>query len=460
MLNTIREHRLIENNEHIIIGLSGGPDSVCLFHVLCSMAEEWNLTLHPVHINHKFRPGAAEADQAYVERIAEEAGCPCRTFVYDCSKIAADEKITSEEAGRKARYEAFNQVAAELIAQGISQFHVKIAVAHNADDQAETILFRMLRGAGTDGISGMKYIRLNENHHRIIRPLLDVYKEDILRYCEEHQLHPCVDHTNEEPVYTRNKIRLQLIPYLEKEYNPNIKDTMIRMGKTASFDSEYLWLETLTAFGLTVKERTADYILMDGQRLRSLHRPIRQRLFSKAFEMLGLTEDMTFVHFDACEELTFNQKPSARLDLPRGYYLTKVYDDVKASRGAQLPTGSIKVTALSKAEYDEQKLPKDSHAAFDYDLLKARFGDDAEQGITLRTRNAGDFIAIGKTRTKKLQDYLVDRKVPKDERDRVQFAAIGREILWILPYQGRGRYSARYKLCRATKKVICIEINC
>lgn len=460
MLNTIREHHLIEKNQHIVIGLSGGPDSVCLFHVLLDLAKEWELTLHPVHINHRFRPGAAEADQSYVERIAQEAGCLCRTFVYDCSKIAAEEKITSEEAGRKVRYQSFAEVAAEIAAKGVRRDNIKIAVAQNADDQVETILFRILRGVGTDGLSGISYRRFDEQENEIIRPLLDVCKEDILTYCREHDLHPCIDQTNLAPIYTRNKIRLNLIPYLEKEYNTNIKDTMIRMGKTAAVDKDYLWQQASDAFDGLAKEADATSVLMDGEKLRGLHRAVRQRVFAKAFHSIGLTEDMTFTHFDGCESIAFHQGPSARLDLPRGYYLTKVYDDVKAARGAPLANSDIKVTILSKGEYEEQKLPKDSHAVFDFDLLREHFGDDAAARITLRTRKAGDFIAIGETRTKKLQDYLVDRKVPKDERNSVQFAAVGREILWILPYQGRGRYSARYKLCEDTKKVICIEINC
>ena len=460
VLNTIREHHLIEKNQHIVIGLSGGPDSVCLFHVLQNLAKEWPLTLHPVHVNHKFRPGDAESDQAYAEQIADEAGCPCRTFVYDCSKIAAEEKITSEEAGRKVRYQAFAEVAAEVAAEGIPRENIKIAVAQNADDQAETILFRILRGAGTDGLSGISYRRFDEYGNEIIRPLLDVSKAEILAYCTEHDLRPCIDHTNLEPIYARNKIRLNLIPYLEKEYNTNIKDTMIRMGKTASVDKDFLWRQALETFADLVKEKSENSVLMDGAKLRRLHRAVRQRVFAKAFHSIGLTEDLAFIHFDGCEEIAFHPKPSARFDLPRGYYLTKVYDDVKAARAAPSQTRTVHVAVLSKEDYEKRKLPKDKHAVFDYDLIRAAFGENAEAQITLRKRMAGDFITIFGGKTKKLQDYLVDRKIPKDERDSVELVAINREILWILPHQGRGRYAARYKLCEDTKKVICIEINC
>ena len=152
---TVEEHKLISKGQHIVVGLSGGPDSVCLFHILMRLRKEYDLTIHPVHINHKFRPGAAERDQAYVEELCRKNGLECRTFVVDCNVMADELHMTSEEAGRKARYDAFYQVANEV---GMHE-DVKIAVAQNANDQAETILFRLLRGTGTDGLAGIAYER-------------------------------------------------------------------------------------------------------------------------------------------------------------------------------------------------------------------------------------------------------------------------------------------------------------
>ena len=176
---TIEEHKLLNKNEHIVLGLSGGPDSVCLFHILLRLKDEYNLTIYPVHINHKFRPGAAERDQQYVEQLCSEKGIQCSTFEIDCNELAGRLGMTSEEAGRKARYDSFYQVA-ERIAESIAsdsakldvnhrdeseyglaaaRAQVKIAVAQNANDQAETILFRLLRGTGTDGLAGIAYER-------------------------------------------------------------------------------------------------------------------------------------------------------------------------------------------------------------------------------------------------------------------------------------------------------------
>ena len=276
IMKTITEHNLIQNNQHIVLGLSGGPDSVCLFHVLMDLAQEMNLTIHPVHINHKFRPNAAERDQEYVEKLCADKGVRCHSFVVDCQAIADKERITSEEAGRRVRYESFSAVAMELCAGGIPKECIRIAVAQNADDQAETILFRILRGTGTDGLSGINYERTDENGFVIVRPLLDVTKAEVMDFCREKGLNPCIDHTNNQPVYTRNKIRLELIPYLEKLYNPNIRETLIRMGKAAGSDSEYIAGEAEKAFAETIKKEADDYVLLDGEKLSCYHRAIRR----------------------------------------------------------------------------------------------------------------------------------------------------------------------------------------
>ena len=178
-LQTIRKHNLIKKGMHIVIGLSGGPDSVCLFDVLNSLKDEWDLTLYAVHINHKLREGAAEEDQHYVEELCAKLNIPCEVFIRDCNVIAAQEGMTSEEAGRKVRYEAFSQVALQIHQNGIPKNKVAIALAHNANDQCETILFRLMRGTGTDGLSGIPYERFEENGFAVIRPILDIGREEI-----------------------------------------------------------------------------------------------------------------------------------------------------------------------------------------------------------------------------------------------------------------------------------------
>lgn len=328
---TIREHNLIEKGDHIVLGLSGGPDSVCLFHVLCGMAGEMDLTIHPVHVNHQFRPGAAEADQAYVERLCAKAGLTARVFTVDCNALAAELDMTSEEAGRKARYDAFFAVAA-LAAEDCGETgRVKIAVGHNANDQAETVLFRILRGTGMDGIAGMAYEREERRESgifKVVRPLLDTWREDVEVYCEENGLDPVTDHTNNEELYMRNRLRLDLIPYIEEHYNSNFQEGLVRMAKIAAADKDYFWEETSRAYmmlrtpaGLTLDVEPADEVTLDWRGLANCHEALRHRIILKAFDEIGLTQDITAERLEAADKIILGQAGGKTVEFPHGYTL-------------------------------------------------------------------------------------------------------------------------------------------
>ena len=234
---TIINNSLIEKGEHIVIGLSGGPDSVCLFHTLNQLKEEFDITLHTVHINHGLRPGAADEDQKYVETLCAEYQIPCHSFTFDVNRIAKEAGISSEDAGRQVRYQSFFEVAEKI--ENETGCSVRIAVAQNRNDQAETVLMRILRGTGTDGLCGIEYLRKEKGKGIIIRPLLDISREEIEQYCSENHLNPQIDLTNLKPIYTRNKIRLELLPYLRGNFNTNITAALNRLSKIAKEDKDY-----------------------------------------------------------------------------------------------------------------------------------------------------------------------------------------------------------------------------
>ena len=311
---TIKTHDLIQTGDHIVLGLSGGPDSTCLFHVLRRLAGEMDLTIHPVHVNHRFRPGAAEEDQAYVEALCAKAGTSCVTFVVDCPAMAKELDLTPEEAGRKARYDAFVETAKTVDAPRVS-----IAVAQNADDQAETILHRIIRGTGPDGLSGIAYRRY-EGEFPVIRPLLDVPREEIEDYCRENGLDPVTDHTNGEPTYTRNRIRLELLPVL-KEYNENIVSGLARLARIAASDREYLQGETEKAFARLKVEEDAG-ITLDREGLAALPDTLRHRVVLYAFERIGLDQDITEERLDAADRIIEKKQAPKTVEFPHGYRLT------------------------------------------------------------------------------------------------------------------------------------------
>ena len=337
---TIEEYNLIQNNQHIVIGLSGGPDSMCLFHILLRFREEYNLTLHPVHVNHKFRPGAAERDQQFVEQFCAQKGIPCRTFVVDCGRMAEQLGMTSEEAGRKARYDAFYQVAGEIVKER-PEAQVKIAVAQNANDQAETILFRLLRGTGTDGLAGIAYER-QERGFSVIRPLLDVCRDEIEEYCRKNKLNPVTDHTNNEAIYARNRIRLELLPHLEKKYNENMKQSLVRLGRIAAADKDYIWQQvereykvlanrqyTISDDGISSGGNISEpeggipkAVIMDREKLNSIHPAVRHRLILKAFGEIGLDKDISEERIKAADQIIGRKQGPKTVQFPRGYRLT------------------------------------------------------------------------------------------------------------------------------------------
>ena len=327
---TIAKHNLIEKGDHIVLGLSGGPDSVCLFDALMEMAEEMDLTIHPVHINHKFRPGEAERDQKYVEDLCKSRQLQCESREVDCNALAEELGMTSEEAGRKARYDAFFEQAETIYSR--TGFAPKIAVAQNADDQAETVLFRILRGTGTDGLAGIAYERAEARDGRsfkVIRPLLDTWRVDIEAHCTEKNLNPVIDHTNNEEIYSRNKIRLDLLPYVEEKYNSNIKEGLVRLAGIAAVDKEYIWKETEGAYEkLRVLKDSAGMpfgegvIVLNREGLAKCHEAIRHRIIFKAFGEIGLEKDITAERLEAADRIIEKKQSEKTVEFPHGYRLT------------------------------------------------------------------------------------------------------------------------------------------
>lgn len=527
VLETIKTHELLEDGTHIVLGLSGGPDSVCLFDVLFELSAVKNFRIHPVHVNHKFRPGDAERDQEYVEELCRQRGLTCRTFTVDCNALAREEGLTSEEAGRKARYDAFFETAQEIaqeLTQGFAQGFVQelageleqhctqepsmpgtdkiaIAVAQNANDQAETILFRMLRGTGTDGLAGIAYKRY-ERGFAIVRPLLDVPRDEIEKYCEERNLSPRIDHTNNEAIYARNKIRLELLPMLREKFNPNIIETINRLGKNAAADKDYLAQQARDAYEEALEDADGRNCTVEvtTAKLDRIHKAVRMRVYNYLLADVGMEENLTEGQLEAIEKVRISQSPSAMCDLADGFRVYKIYDRIRFCREAETEEGrQLRMRFISAEEYAKEK--KTAHAPdADGGETAARvvgifaLPPGAEDSVCIRKRRDGDVIAIasksraqgatqapvqgatqtptqgatqtpaqGATQTpdtvppqvrhKKLQDFLVDAKVPKSVRDDIDLLAYGNRILWVLPsphfasrqYREKGRFSAEFK---------------
>lgn len=318
--NFIEENELLDRDDKVVLGLSGGPDSVCLYDILVKLGYD----VYPVHINHKLRPGDAEMDQEFCMKLCEPNN-PLQVFTYDCNKIAEDFNITSEEAGRKVRYEAYDHVA-NILSQKYPKEKVKIATAHNANDQAETVLFRIMRGTGIDGLSGMPIERKSDEGFLIIRPILGIDRKEIERYCDRNGLNPCIDKTNLEPIYTRNKIRLELLPLIEKKFNDNIYETLTRLSDNARLDSDYLWKEAKEAFQSSKIEEASESL--DIKKLQLLHPAIRYRVYNLALKEVGMTKDMSKTYLDSIDQVVFSDNGKAWTPIRAEYKVVRNHNQL------------------------------------------------------------------------------------------------------------------------------------
>lgn len=465
--DTIIDNGLIKPGQTVIIGLSGGPDSLCLLHALNSISDVYELNLVPVHVNHKLRP-EADDEALHVADICDRMDLDCQLYEVSCSELAEDLGISTEEAGRQIRYKLFDDVAMQIADSGVPDENIVIAVAHNADDQAETVLFRLLRGTGPHGLAGIPAARFSEAGFMIVRPLLETERKDIEEYIKENRLRPNIDKSNSESTYTRNRIRNELIPYLEKNYNPRIKDNLRRFARLAFNDDALLKDIAFAEYTdrITVSESDQRAVL-DISGLSDDPVSITSRIVSLIMELLGLDASVTYENVSAVTKLIYTDHPSAGVDLPLGIRAYREYDRLIFSGGAEEVSADESIAIYPQVVPVREFAPDEdeAYAAFDFDKFNAehpgRIGD-----IVLRTRLEGDYLPM-KSGSKKIQDLLVDSKVRKSARDSILMAAIGSEVLWVLPseyFAGdreriKGRFSQKYQISDSTERVLFIELG-
>jgi len=293
VLETIKKYKLIDTNDKIVIGVSGGPDSICLLHILNELKTELNIEIFVAHINHMIRK-EAEEETIYVENFCKHLGIQCFTKRIDIIPKSKQEKIGVEECGRLVRYSFFEEVLNKVNAN-------KIATAHNANDNAETVLMNIFRGSGTSGLKGIDPIRNN----KFIRPIIECERIEIEKYCEENNLQPKIDKSNFENVYTRNKIRNIFIPQIKEEFNSNIIMSLNRLSKIASEENEFLqkYCKSILENELIIennlgKEENKELVL-DLKKFNSLDNIIKNRIILLSIEkVLGNVQGIEKIHID------------------------------------------------------------------------------------------------------------------------------------------------------------------
>lgn len=265
VLKTIKTYNLIEKNDKIVIGVSGGPDSICLLHLLYSLQEKLKFEIVVAHINHQIRE-VADSETEYVKDFCEKIGIECFVKKENILELAKKQKKGTEEVGRQVRYDFFEEVAQKTEAN-------KIATAHNANDRAETVILNILRGSGISGLKGIEAMRDN----KYIRPLILTNREKIEKYCEENNLNPRIDESNLESIYSRNKVRNIVIPYIKKEFNQNIIQTINRLSDVATDENEYLQKLTKEQYN-EISSIEDGIIVLNLKKFNQLELVIKRRL--------------------------------------------------------------------------------------------------------------------------------------------------------------------------------------
>jgi len=295
VIDTIKKFNLIQPNDKIVLGVSGGPDSISMLNILNEIKKQYEFEIYVAHVNHMIREEAND-DEKYVQTYCEKNNIQCYVKRIDVQQIANTKKIGTEEAGRNIRYEFFEEVMKSVGAN-------KIAIAHNKNDKIETIIMNLLRGSGLSGLKGIEPIR----DKKYIRPLIECERQEIEQYCEEKQLDPRIDKTNFENDYTRNKIRNIVIPYVQKEFNPNIVETMDRLSQVATDESDYINSQVQKIYQKMLIEKTDKQIVLNLKEFNEQDKVIKKRIILLVTkELMGSTQRIEKIHIEDIIKLCSN----------------------------------------------------------------------------------------------------------------------------------------------------------
>lgn len=454
VLDTIKEYKMFNENDKVIVAVSGGPDSICLLHILYKLRDELKITLFAAHVNHCLRGEEADADEEYVGEYCKELGIECFSRKIDIKKLSIERGLSSESAGREARYEFFDELLGKLDAQ-------KIALAHNANDQAETVLMRIIRGTGMEGLVGIKPVRSNI----FVRPLINIKRESIEKYCEVNNLTPRIDKTNLENIYARNKIRLELIPYIKQNFNSDIITVLNRLSDTISRDNDYLDIISREKYKIYSDKKDSKVIIRKEAFLE--HEAILSRILRTAvLDIKGNLYNIEKVHI---YDLIFLQKSRTgkKITLPGDLEGINNYGnmEIRLNRDIKADADKKVHNLVNKENYIEEfginvcmrTVAKDSRVSFkDNENIKYFDLDKIKGDISIRTRENGDkFVPFGMKGSKKLKDLFIDLKIPQEERDRIPLVCFNDDIAWVVGY----RISDSYKVDKDTKAMLEITIK-
>ncbi len=452
LLKAIKRHKLLSKGDKVLIACSGGPDSVALLHLLYELRHKYNLDLSLAHVNHNLRGRDSNRDEMFVRGLAKEMVLPIYLKSVNLKILAKKEKLSIEEAARKVRYEFFDELAKKHKID-------RIATAHTKNDQAETVLMRLLRGAGASGLAGIPVKR-----GKIIRPLLSTTRDEILNYLRQNKIAYRIDKTNLQVDFLRNRIRNRLLPQLTREYNPKFIEALVKAAEILSAQEEYLRKKTVKLAEKLITAEGRQTVALKLTKFSTLPEILQRSLVRLAWERLS--NEVYPLEFDPVErvlDFVRQSKTGQRVNLRKHYWVERTQDKIiffhlkrervnrKLSRPGKFSIPELKMEVKCDM-IDRKKLPVKilnpaKHVAYlDYDKF--------EKPPQLRSWKTGErFKPLGLQGAKKLSDFFTDLKVPRYQRENIPVLSSNGRIAWVVGH----RISDDFKVGPKTKRVLRVE---
>ncbi|MEW6619462.1 MAG: tRNA lysidine(34) synthetase TilS [bacterium] len=443
----IIQYHMLDEEDKVVIGISGGPDSVALSHILSRLQKKYKLTLYLAHLNHLLRKEAKQ-EALFVKEIAKSLKLPIVTAEIDILQDTS-KNFSIQQKARKVRYEFLIQTAKTLNAN-------KIVLAHHHDDNFETKLMWLIRGCGATGIKGIPPVRKIDEQLYIIRPLIKITKQEIIDYLKSHNLSFKTDTSNLKTDYLRNKIRLKLLPKLQ-EYNPKIKEVLDKLFTLWEIDDEYLEFLSKEEKNKVLSGKNK----VDLKKFSCLHQSIQSRILRQMIEEVkGDLQGITFKHIEAILNLIKNGPAQGSLNLPLNINIQREYDTLTIYHGDRVEEkGEEKylkvpgITVIDGLKIETQLIQKISLST---DLSTYLDYDKVQLPLLLRHRKKGDrFHPYGMVGSKKIKDFFMDLKIPKTKRDKIYLLEDKEGIISII---GLNRIDERVKITDLTKNILMIKV--
>ncbi|ADO77857.1 tRNA lysidine(34) synthetase TilS [Halanaerobium praevalens] len=454
----IQKNNLLLNSSRILLAVSGGPDSLAMLDLFDKLKEELKIEIAVAHLDHMFRKESkSEAD--FIERFAKKRGIQFFSKRVNLPQIIKTNKVSAEAAARQERFTFFKNIIAK------ENFDL-LALAHHKGDQAETVLLNLFRGCGLKGLGGIE-LQAKFKELELIHPMLIFTKKEILAYCQQQKLSPSFDSSNQENIYSRNIIRNEILPLIEKKINPKVKEVIAKNSKLIASEAEFLEKLAKKKYKeLLVKEKSTK-IIIDFNSLLALDQVIQRRIYRQIYKRLNNNlDDLYLEHIFEIEKLIADKKTGRGVDIASGIRVEISYSNLIFSKGSQSKQkleNKIKINLGQKIKINKKyslkaKVVNEKDFAFVSDPKRAAFDYEKIDGpLFIRNRKAGDKLRpLGMKGQKKIKDILIDAKVPKYQRDQVPVIVDGNDnLLWLAPY----KLSDKFKVTVKTDKILILELE-